>query len=95
LIRCRLAGPPAGSGVVFGALSAACADEVSAATALCFFMNSQAKPTPAATRSTMPTAVRDADLIAASLIARRIASSEESARVDGILMSRPASLLIS
>jgi hypothetical protein len=30
----------------------------------------------------MPAAVRDADLIAASLISKRIASSKESQRVD-------------
>lgn len=82
LIRCLFAGAAKVGEAASGVLSAIRDGKLSAATALCFFMNSQARPNPAATRSTMPAAVRDADLIAASLISKRIASSKESQRVD-------------
>jgi hypothetical protein len=45
-------------------------------------MNSQARPNPAAIKSTTPAAVRDTDLIGASLIAQLLASSEESMRAN-------------
>jgi hypothetical protein len=61
-------------------VSAASASGFSAASALCFFMKSQARPNPAAANSKIPEAVRATDLIAASLIDELIASSEETAQ---------------
>jgi hypothetical protein len=58
--------------------SAASAKGFSAASALCFFMKSQARPKPAAASSKIPEAVRATDLIAASLIDEPMASSEET-----------------